>query len=90
MLSLIWQVILGGWAKNSSDMIPADRPELREYAASGAVHFAAGKVPHNWLLPQCSAAVIHGGAGTVAAVLQAGIPCIVTPVMANDQVCDDD
>ena len=33
----------------------------------------------------CDAAVVHGGAGTVAAVMRAGIPCIVTPVMKNDQ-----
>ena len=42
-------------------------------------------MPHGWLLPQCSAGVVHGGAGTVAAVVGAGIPCIVTPVMKNDQ-----
>ena len=47
--------------------------------------FAAGAVPHGWLLPQCSVGVVHGGAGTVAAVVGAGIPCVVTPVLKNDQ-----
>ncbi len=34
-----------------------------------------GSVPHEWLFPQCAAAVHHGGAGTTAATLRAGIPC---------------
>lgn len=34
-------------------------------------------VNHSWLLPRCSAVVHHGGAGTTAAGLRAGIPAIV-------------
>jgi sterol 3beta-glucosyltransferase len=34
-----------------------------------------GSVPHEWLFPHCAAAVHHGGAGTTAATLRAGIPC---------------
>ena len=33
-----------------------------------------GSVPHSWLLPQCAGAIHHGGAGTTAAALAAGIP----------------
>ena len=33
-------------------------------------------VPHAWLFPQMAAVVHHGGAGTSAAVLRAGIPSI--------------
>ena len=36
-----------------------------------------GNCPHSWLLPKCSAAIHHGGAGTTAAALRAGIPCLV-------------
>lgn len=42
-----------------------------------------GAVDHGWLLPQCSAAVHHGGAGTVHAALSAGLPAIVTSVFAD-------
>lgn len=40
--------------------------------------------PHAWLFPRMSAVVHHGGAGTTAAGLRAGIPSIVIP-HANDQ-----
>ena len=36
-------------------------------------------VPHAWLLPRTAAAVHHGGAGTTAASLTAGIPTVVVP-----------
>jgi UDP:flavonoid glycosyltransferase YjiC (YdhE family) len=36
-------------------------------------------VPHAWLLGRVSAAVHHGGAGTTAAVLRAGLPALVLP-----------
>lgn len=37
--------------------------------------FVVGNVPHWWLFPQCCAIVCHGGAGTTASALKAGIPC---------------
>ncbi len=40
--------------------------------------------PHDWLLPRCKFVVHHGGAGTTAAGLRAGIPNIVLP-HAGDQ-----
>lgn len=36
-----------------------------------------GNCPHSWLFPKCSAAVHHGGAGTIAAAMRAGIPSLV-------------
>ena len=30
-------------------------------------------VPHSWLLPRCSAVLHHGGSGTTAACLRAGV-----------------
>jgi sterol 3beta-glucosyltransferase len=42
-----------------------------------------GAVDHGWLLPQCSAAVHHGGAGTAFAALHAGLPSVVTSVFAD-------
>lgn len=38
---------------------------------------------HDWLLPHCQMLIHHGGAGTTAAALRAGIPNIVIPFMAD-------
>ncbi|MBI5667602.1 MAG: glycosyltransferase family 1 protein [Chloroflexi bacterium] len=39
--------------------------------------------PHSWLFPQMAAVVHHGGAGTTAAGLRAGIPSILVPHMGD-------
>jgi sterol 3beta-glucosyltransferase len=39
--------------------------------------------PHSWLLPRCKTFIHHGGAGTTAAGLRAGIPAIVVPHAAD-------
>jgi UDP:flavonoid glycosyltransferase YjiC (YdhE family) len=36
-------------------------------------------VPHDWLFPQMAAVVHHGGAGTTATGLLAGVPSIIIP-----------
>jgi len=41
-------------------------------------------VPHGWLFPRMAAVVHHGGAGTTAEGLRAGVPAIVVP-FAFDQ-----
>jgi sterol 3beta-glucosyltransferase len=41
--------------------------------------------PHDWLFPQMAAVVHHGGAGTVAAALRAGVPQVSVPSW-GDQV----
>ncbi|MCX7748032.1 MAG: glycosyltransferase [Clostridia bacterium] len=40
--------------------------------------------PHAWLFPQMAAVVHHGGAGTTAAGLRAGVPSVIIPY-GNDQ-----
>ncbi|HSG81360.1 MAG TPA: glycosyltransferase, partial [Gemmatimonadota bacterium] len=40
---------------------------------------AVDEVPHDWLFPRCAAVVHHGGAGTTAVGLRAGIPTVVVP-----------
>ncbi len=42
-----------------------------------------GSVPHSWLFPKMAAIVHHGGVGTTAAGLRAGIPAIVTPFFGD-------
>jgi sterol 3beta-glucosyltransferase len=55
---------------------------LSETAASDDV-FVINSVPHDWLFPYAAAVVHHGGAGTVAAVLRAGVPSVVVPFMGD-------
>ena len=45
--------------------------------------FPIGSVPHDWLLPRVSVAIHHGGAGTTAAALRAGVPSVVVPFFAD-------
>jgi sterol 3beta-glucosyltransferase len=45
--------------------------------------FMVGSIPHSWLFPQMAAVVHHGGAGTTAAGLAAGIPSILTPYFGD-------
>lgn len=40
-------------------------------------------VVHSEVLPHCAAAVHHGGAGTTAATLRAGLPTLICPVLAD-------
>jgi UDP:flavonoid glycosyltransferase YjiC (YdhE family) len=44
---------------------------------------ALDSAPHDWLFPRMAAVVHHGGAGTTAAALRAGVPSIVVPFFAD-------
>ncbi len=46
--------------------------------------FSMTDVPHAWLFPRVSVVVHHGGAGTTASGLRAGVPTIILP-LAVDQ-----
>ena len=63
-------VILSGWAGLGGDALPENVFSLK-YA------------PHSWLFPRMAAVVHHGGAGTTAAGLRAGVPSIVVPNMGD-------
>jgi UDP:flavonoid glycosyltransferase YjiC (YdhE family) len=47
--------------------------------------FVTDNIPHDWLFPHMAAVVHHGGAGTTAAGLRAGVPSILIP-FAGDQL----
>ncbi|MDQ5824547.1 MAG: glycosyltransferase [Chloroflexota bacterium] len=44
-----------------------------------------GAVPHDWLFPRMAAVVHHGGAGTTAAALRAGVPSVVVPFFGDQR-----
>ncbi|MEA2880590.1 MAG: sterol 3beta-glucosyltransferase [Hyphomicrobiales bacterium] len=45
--------------------------------------FVLEEAPHAWLLPQMKMMMHHGGAGTTAACLRAGIPSVPVPFFAD-------
>ncbi len=49
--------------------------------ASGV--YVVDDIPHQWLFPKMAAVVHHGGAGTTAAAVRAGVPQIVVPSFAD-------
>jgi UDP:flavonoid glycosyltransferase YjiC (YdhE family) len=59
-------IILTGWAGLGADDVP-EGVYILKYA------------PHSWLFPQMSAVVHHGGSGTTASGLRAGLPTVVVP-----------
>ncbi|MGC0311866.1 glycosyltransferase [Kitasatospora acidiphila] len=42
-----------------------------------------GELPHALLFPQLAAVVHHGGAGTTAAALRAGVPSLAVPILGD-------
>lgn len=63
-------LILTGWGEWAGK-------ELPEHV------FVMEAAPHDWLFPQTSAVLHHGGAGTTAAGLKAGVPNIILPFAAD-------
>lgn len=63
-------VVSSGWAGLGNSPLPEHIFQL---------DFA----PHSWLFPQMAAVVHHGGAGTTAAGLRAGIPSLIIPHAAD-------
>jgi UDP:flavonoid glycosyltransferase YjiC (YdhE family) len=45
--------------------------------------FMGDVIPHSWLFSRVAAVVHHGGAGTTAAGLRAGVPSIIIPFFAD-------
>lgn len=45
--------------------------------------YVLDSAPHDWLFPRVSVAVHHGGAGTTAAAVRAGIPSVVVPFFGD-------
>jgi sterol 3beta-glucosyltransferase len=55
---------------------------LRPSHVPESVH-VLDQAPHSWLLPRTAVAVHHGGVGTVAAALRAGVPQVIRPFQGD-------
>ena len=63
-------ILLTGWG----GLVKTDLPEHV---------YPIESIPFDWLFPQMTAVVHHGGAGTTASGLRAGIPTIIVPFFAD-------
>jgi len=72
-------IVLRGWAKLDASLLQGqhDEEELQEYIRENVLFVESA--PHAVLFPRCAATVHHGGSGTVAEALRAGVPTIITP-----------
>ncbi len=59
-------LLLTGWGGISASDLPDDV-------------FMIDSAPHDWLFPRVAAVVHHGGSGTTAAGLRAGVPAVIVP-----------
>jgi sterol 3beta-glucosyltransferase len=63
-------VLAAGWGGLQPSDVPANV-------------YLLSSIPHSWLFPRMAAVVHHGGAGTTAAGLRAGVPSVVVPFMGD-------
>jgi sterol 3beta-glucosyltransferase len=64
-------------------VIQAGRAGLTRASQPPGDAIVIGEVPHEWLFPRMAAVVHHGGAGTTAAGLRAGIPAVSVPKLGD-------
>lgn len=81
LLSNVRAIISKGWSSRLQQNKDGDTDTLLQRYPDTIISVQA--VPHDWLFPQMRAVVHHGGAGTTAAGLRAGVPTIVKPFFAD-------
>ncbi|XP_058191829.1 sterol 3-beta-glucosyltransferase UGT80A2 [Rhododendron vialii] len=63
--------------------------EQKQFSEDGTLLFGgrlfcfSGSIPYKWLFPRCAAVIHHGGSGSTAAALHAGIPQVICPFMLD-------
>lgn len=85
--SNVFAIISGGWtaeqaqeAKKAGQAMELMKQRIAQQPAS---MYYVDSVSHEWLFPRISAALHHGGAGTAAASMRAGIPTLIKPFFGD-------
>ena len=73
------QIILGALERTNTRAIVQGWDEALQGLEIPKTIYHAGAMPHSWLFDQVSMVIHHGGFGTTAATLRAGVPGIVVP-----------
>ncbi|KAI1316917.1 Sterol 3-beta-glucosyltransferase [Mortierella claussenii] len=79
-------IISKGWSDrltSQDDPASAAKKSASEEIVYPPSIYMLKSVPHDWLFPQLSGCVHHGGAGTAAAGLRAGIPTVIKPFFGD-------
>jgi UDP:flavonoid glycosyltransferase YjiC (YdhE family) len=63
-------IMLSGWSGMRKENLPDSA-------------YLIDSIPHSWLFPRVAAVVHHGGAGTTAAGLRAGVPTVIIPFFGD-------
>ena len=63
-------LLLTGWGGLRTELVPDNV-------------FVVDSAPHSWLFPRMAAVVHHGGAGTTAEGLRAGVPSVIVPFVLD-------
>ncbi len=63
-------IMMAGWGGLRKDHVPD-------------TVYVIDSIPHAWLFPRVAAVIHHGGAGTTAAGLRAGVPSVVIPFFGD-------
>lgn len=63
-------LLLSGWGGLRTESVPDNV-------------FVVDSAPHSWLFPRMAAVVHHGGAGTTAEGLRAGLPSVIVPFVLD-------
>jgi sterol 3beta-glucosyltransferase len=69
--------------KQTEDVHEEDADAMLDQHPGTIYHIES--VPHDWLFPQIQGVVHHGGAGTTAAGLRAGLPTVIKPFFGDQR-----
>ncbi|KAI9484649.1 hypothetical protein BDB00DRAFT_774535 [Zychaea mexicana] len=92
-LANVRAIVCKGWSSRSVDSNSQQEERQVDKENENATDILHGQehifnldsIPHDWLFPQIQGVVHHGGAGTTAAGLRAGLPTVIKPFFGDQR-----